>query len=298
MNQRGDDQKAIDEFLQAIRLDPNYAHPYAGLAFAYFGLASNGKGSPRIENEKAKQAVKKALELDSSLAEAYAVRGLLALYDQWDYVAAEKDLTTALELEPNNDTAHWVRALLYNDTGRFELALKEIESAQEIAPATNLYERERGKILYYARRYDEAIVQLKRHVELVPDTGQIWLSRACEMKGDYAAAFEAFIQTQKDPQRVEAFRTTFETTGWPGVTRKFIEFALLDEQNAKVVNVGRLYKIAIAFAQLGEKDQAFVYLNKMVAERAWQVSQLYVDPQVDPLRGDPRFEELLKLIKR
>ena len=291
--------KAIENFADAIRLDPNYAHPYAGLAYAYFAVASNGVGSPRIENEKAKQAVKKALELDSSLAEAYAVRGLLALFDEWDFVAAEKDLTTALELEPNNDMAHWVRANLYTYTGRFELALKEIETAQGIAPGTSIYERERGKIPYYARRYDEAIVLLKRHVELVPDTGQIWLSRAYEMKGDYAAAFEAFIQTQKDPQRVEVFRTTFETTGWQGVTRKFIEFSLLDEQNGKQNTKGvAYYKIAIAFAQLGEKDQAFVYLNKMVAERAYQVSQLYVDPLVDPLRGDPRFEAIIKLIRR
>jgi serine/threonine protein kinase len=291
----GSGKKAIDNFEQAIRLDPNYAQPYAGLAYAYFGLASNGTDfSPRIENEKAKQAVKKALELDSSLAEAYAVRGVLDLFYEWDFVAAEKDLTKALELEPNNDTAHWVRANLYTYTGRFELALKEIESAQGIAPGNSIYERERGKIPYYARRYDEAIVLLKRHVELVPDTGQIWLSRAYEMKGDHPAAFEAFIQTQKDPQRVEAFRTTFETTGWQGVTRKFIEFSLLDEQNGKQ----NYYKIAIAFAQLGEKDQAFVYLNKLVAERAWQVSQLYVDPLVDPLRGDPRFEALLKLIRQ
>ena len=292
-------EKAIYNFEQAIRLDPNYAHAYAGLAYAYFAVAANGKGSPRIENEKAKQAVNKALELDSSLAEAYAVRGSLDVFYEWDFVAAEKDLTKALELESNNDTAHWVRANLYTYTGRFELALKEIESAQGIAPGTPLYERERGKIPYYARRYDEAIVQLKRHVELIPDTGQIWLSRAYEMKGDYAAAFEAFIQTQKDPQRVEAFRTTFETTGWQGVTRKFIEFSLIDEQNGKQNGKGVLYyKIAIAFAQLGEKDQAFVYLNKLVAERSWQVSQLYVDPQVDPLRGDPRFEAIIKLVRR
>jgi len=135
---------------------------------------------------------------------------------------------------------------------------------------------------------------LKRHLELKSDASAIWLSRACEMKGDYAAAFEAFIQTQKDPQRVEAFRTTFETTGWRGVQRKFLEFSELDEQQGKVVNN---YKMAITFAQLGEKEQALVYLNKLVAERSWQVPMLAVDPQFDPLRGDPRFEKLLKLVR-
>ena len=295
MRRGGAGNKAIENFEQAIRLDPNYAHAYAGLAYAYFGLAANGNGSPRIENEKAKQAVKKAFELDSGLAEAYAVRGLLDFFNEWDFVAAEKDLKTAIELEPTNDMAHWAYANLCIADGRFEQALKEIESAQGIAPGTSLYERERGKILYYARRYDEAIVQFKRHVELIPDTGQIWLSRAYEMKGDYPSAFEAFIQTQKDPQRVEAFRTTFETTGWQGLTRKFIEFSLLDEQNGNGVNN---YKIAIAFAQLGEKDQAFVYLNKLVLERSWQIPLFNVDPQLDPLRGDPRFEAIITLVRR
>ena len=292
--QRNASKEAVDDFEQAIRLDPNYAHAYAGLAYAHFGMGTAG-GSPRIENEKAKEAVKKALELDSSLAEAYAVRALLESHYDWDFPAAEKDLNTALELEPSNDTAHWVNACLYAYTGRFELALKEIEAAQVVAPGTHMYERERGKILYYARRYDEAILQLTRHVELRPEAGQIWLSRAYEMKGDHARTFEAFIQTQKDPQRVEAFRTTFETSGWRGVTRKFTEFSLLDEQNGKAVNN---YKIAIAFAQLGEKDQALLYLNKLVAERSWLVTQLKVDPQVDPLRGDTRFDALLKVIRQ
>ena len=156
------DKKAIEYFEQAIRLDPNYAQAYAGLAYAYFGLAGMGGGSPRIENEKAKQAVKKALELDSNLAEAYAVRGIINLAYEWDFAAAEKDLTTAIELEPNNDTAHWGYALLCAHAGRFEQALKEMETAQELAPGTPRYERDRGRILYYSRRYDEAIVQLTR----------------------------------------------------------------------------------------------------------------------------------------
>ena len=114
------------------------------------------------------------------------------------------------------------------------------------------------------------------------------------MKGDYPAAFEAFMKTQKDPQRLEAFRTAYETAGWQGVQRKFLEFSILDEQKGEGVNN---YQIAIAFAQLGEKDQAFAYLNKLVEERSWQIATLNVDPQVDPLRGDPRFNELLRLVR-
>ena len=292
-------KKAIENFAQAIRLDPNFARAYAGLAYVYH---LGGTGGPRmegivwrIEQEKAKQAVKKALELDSNLAEAYAVRGAINFGYEWDFAAAEKDLTTALQLEPNNDIAHFAHAVLCAYRGRFEQALKEIETAMTIAPGAVFYERERGKILYFSRRYDEAIAQFARSAELKADSGSIWLSRAYEMKGDYSAAFEAFLKTQKDSQRIEAFRTAYETDGWRGVKWKFLEFAKLDEQKSVQVNS---YQIAIAYAQLGEKEQALVYLNKLVAERSLQVPMLAVDPQVDSLRGDPRFEELLKRVRR
>jgi hypothetical protein len=115
------------------------------------------------------------------------------------------------------------------------------------------------------------------------------------MKGDYAAAFEPFLNTERDPQRVEAYRAVYETSGWHDVQREFIEFSKLDEQQGKAINN---YKIAITFAQLGEKEQALVYLNKEVADRSWVIPMLLVDPQVDPLRGDPRFEKILGLVRR
>jgi tetratricopeptide (TPR) repeat protein len=293
-------KKAIENFEQAIHLDPDFARAYAGLAYLYHLGGPNTGGRMegivwRIEQEKAKQAVKKALELDSNLAEAYAVRGAITVGYDWDFTAAEKDLTTALQLEPNNDIAHWAHALLCAYDGRVEQALKEIETALTLAPGAVWYEHERGKILYLARRYDEAISQSARSLELNRDLGGIWLSRAYEMKGDYSAAFEAFLKTQKDSQRIEAFRTAYNMGGWQEAQRKFIEFSKLDEQQGKVIN---RYKMAITFAQLGEKEQALVYLNKLVAERSWQIPMLLVDPQVDPLRGDPRFEKLLKLLRR
>ena len=294
-------KKAIENFEQAIRLDPSYARAYSGLANVY---TLGGTGGPaRIEIEKAKEAVKKALELDPNLAEAYAVRGIINFMYEWDWVASEKDLTTAVQLEPSNDTAQWGHSMLCAYSGRFEQALKEIEIAQTIAPGAVFYERDRGRILYYSRRYDEAIVQFARSLQLSSDIGGIWLSRAYEMKGDYAAAFDAFMKAQenpfmsrqKDAHRIEAFRTAYETAGWHGVKRKFLEFSILDEQNGKGVNN---YQIAIGFAQLGEKDRALEYLNKLVQERSWQIATLEVDPQVDPLRGDPRFNELLRRVRR
>jgi serine/threonine protein kinase len=286
------DKKAIANFEQAIRLDPNYAQAYAGLANAHYSLGIH-EGSSRIESEKAKQGIRKALELDSNLAEAYVVRGLINLGYEWNFAASEKDLITAIRLEPNNDAAHWAYAQLCAFSKRFEQALKEIEIAQAIAPGTSMYERDRGRILYYGRRYDDAILQLTRTLELKAElvSARAWLWRSYEMKRDYSGAFETFIKGQKDPKRVEVFRTAYATQGWQGVKRKFLEFSNFDEQKR-----GGFYDIATLFAQLGEKEQAFVYLNKATEDRRWEIAMLNVDPQLDPLREDPRFIELLRRV--
>jgi tetratricopeptide (TPR) repeat protein len=176
---------------------------------------------------------------------------------------------------------------------RFEQALKEIETAQAIAPGTPMYERDRGRILYYGRRYDDAILQLTRTLELKSElvSARAWLWRSYEMKRDYSGAFETFIKGQKDPKRVEVFRTAYATQDWQGVKRKFLEFSNFDEQKR-----GGFYDIATLFAQLGEKEQAFAYLNKAIEERRWEIAMLNVDPQLDPLREDPRFIELLRRV--
>ena len=288
------DDKALEHFEAAIRLDPNYARAYVGIALVYHGKTGL-LGSPRIHSEKGKEAVNKALELDKGLGEAYAVRGMFDYSYDWDFVQSEKDLTTAIQLDPNNDMVQSAHAFLCVYSGRFDQALKEIDTAQGLAPGTARHERDRGRILYYSRRYDEAIVQLTRSIELRQSAGSIWLSRSYEMKGDYPAAFEAFIKTQKDPQHIEELRGAYQTAGWHGVKAKFIELTFLKEPT---VPDGRLYQIAVAFAQIGKTDEAFVYLDKLVEIRSWQIATLAVDPQIDVLRGDPRFDKLLKLVRR
>jgi serine/threonine protein kinase len=280
-------KKAIEYFQEAIRLDPNYAQAYAGLASSYFGA----------ENSKAEAAVEKALQLDSNLAEAYAVRAFIEVAVKWDFTAAETDLVHAIELEPNNDTAHWVYAMLLADTSRFDQAIREIETAQAIAPGTHAYERDRGRILFSARRYDEAIVQLKRAIELKPDSHSAfsWIVRAHEMKGDQAGAFDWFIRWRelKHTDLVEEYRQAYAAGGWLAVKRKFLDFV----KHGKDYPEMGAYEIAGNLILLGETTQAFVYLNKAVEKREWEVTMLNMDPLLDGVRGDPRFTELLKRAK-
>jgi tetratricopeptide (TPR) repeat protein len=277
-------KKSIEYFQEAIRLDPNYAQPYAGLASAYFGA----------DNSKAEAAVEKALQLDSNLAEAYAVRGFINTAVKWDFTAAEKDLIHAIELEPGNDTAHWVYAMVLADTSRFDQAIKEIETAQAIAPGTHAYERDRGRILFYARRYDEAIAQLKRAIELKPDSHSAfsWIVRAHEMKGDQAGAFDWFIRWRelKHTELVEEYRQAYAAGGWLAVKRKLLDFVKVGKDYPDM----DAYEIAGNLILLGETNEAFAYFNKAVDKREWEVTMLNIDPFLDTVRDDPRFTELLK----
>lgn len=151
-----DRKKAIEHFEQAIRLDPNYALAYARMANAYIWLDAVDNAVPRVE--KITEIINRAFELDNDLAEAYVARGQLSLAFEWNLAAAEKDLLRAIELEPNNDTAHWLYALLLAARKQFDEALISIDTAQAIDPSATRYMMHRARILYYARRYDEAVV--------------------------------------------------------------------------------------------------------------------------------------------
>ena len=284
--------EAVKNFEDAIKLDPNFARAYAAMAEAYRALAILGGGLPREQFEKAKEAVTKALQIDNSLADAYSARGDLKHKYERDWVGAEKDFLTALELEPNNDLAHAQYAILLGEWGRFDEGMAEIDAALAIDPRSLVYQRDRGRILYFARRYDEAIVQLKRVVELNANftTAYSWLWSAYEMKGDYARAYETIINHQKQTNldRVEVYQKAYETAGWLGVKRKRLELS-------KFAVLGA-YNIAKQCAVLGETEEAFDYLNRAIERREGPAGMLRVEPVFDILRGDPRFNELIKRI--
>ncbi len=282
---QGGFKKAIEYFEQAIKLDPNFARAYARMAFAYYagGISENSSANA----EKVKEIVNKALELDPNLAEAYVARGFVSGVYDWDPSAAEKDYLRAIELEPNNDTAHWLYAMNLNNRGRFDEALAEIETAETIDPGATVYMQHRGRILYYARRYDEAITQFQQVIDLDDRINQPYegLSRIYEIKGDYTSAYQFFLKREeRSPRkdRLEIYQKVYETAGWMGVRRELAES--LGKQH---------FDFARLYALQGEKDAAFESLNKAVEKREWHIVTLKVEPAFDSLRYDPRFDELL-----
>lgn len=291
-----DSRKAIEYFEQAIRLDPNFARAYSGMAHAYIASGNLGGDLPRVEYEKAKEAVTKALELDNNLAEGYTVSGEAKFVYEWDFAGAEKDLLRALELEPSTDLAHEQYASYLASRGRFDEAIAESKTALDINPNLLQHQQVDGVILYRARRYDEAIIQLKRVIEVDENhaTAYSWLWLAYEMKGDDAGAYEWFMKFQKrtNPERIGLFQNAYETSGWQGVRQKIFEVQKLNEQKPSA----NLYAMARQCALLGDKEQAFEYLNKAIEKRQGQMIQLNVEPAFDNLRDDPRFDELVRRV--
>ncbi len=289
-------KKAIKVFEDAIRLDPNYARAYAGMAYAYRASGTLGGGEPRKEFERAKAAVAKALELDPNLAEAYAVRGDLKHKYDWDWAGAERDFLRAIELEPNNDMAHEIYATLLVESGRFDEGFKELEIALAINPGSLSSQRDVGRFLYFSRRYDEAIDQLKRVIELNENfgTAYAWLWFALDIKDDHAGAYEWFMKSQQfqNPDLVDALQKAYVAGGWQAVKRKRLELHKLTEHLPN----SSLFAMARLSAMLGEKDQAYHYLNKAIDKRHSQLVMLYIDPAFDPIRDDPRYYEMLKRV--
>lgn len=294
-NKRGpqDLQKAIEHFKQAIARDPSYALAYAGLADAYTLLAN--AGGPALEiMPKALVAARTAVSLDDNLAEAHAALGNVIIYYHYDFVGAEREEKRAIELNPNYATAHhWYSELLMG-LGRHEEALAEIRRALEIDPLSLILNRQYGASLLFARQYDAAIEQMKKTVELDANfaVGHSTLSVSYRMKGNYAESVEELARFQDlvgGVQTAALMRESFAEGGWQGFLR-----AMTDERRPANLTP---YNVATFHAALGQKDQAFVELNKAYQNREGILGLLKVDPRFDSLHDDPRFEDLARRFK-
>jgi TolB-like protein/cytochrome c-type biogenesis protein CcmH/NrfG len=290
---REDFKKAIEYFQLAIVKDPNYALAYSGLADSYSLTAVYGWAAPRELMPKAKEAALKSLSLDNSLAEAHASLGyILSDYD-FDFAGSEREYKRAIELNPNYSTSRlWYAELLY-ETGRHEEAHAEFRQALEIDPFSMILNRMYGESLYYARRYDEAIVQLRKTIELDPNfpSAHISLFNAYVVTGKTREAVEEFARFQElNGQADDALmiRQSFSRDGWPGVLRYTVGDAHAGKSKPELV-----IRCLVA---LGEKDRALAMLTKSLEDRDNSLVVIKVDPRLDPLRDDPRFQDLVRRV--
>ena len=291
-------------FQQAIQKDPNYAPAYAGLSdyFAFLTLI----GGPEILPPKqamiqAKAAAVKAVQLDDSSSEAHASMGhILHNYD-WDFEGAKREFKRAIELNPNYAIAHHLYAHLLMHVGRTDESLAQARLAVELDPLSPFINNGLARQYYLSRQYDKAIAQCQVVLQMdstyLPARTQLAL--AYEQKGMLAEAVSAMEQARKlagqktDLPMVHALLAhAYALAGRKSDAQS--ELNLLTAIGQKRY-VPPSY-IAIVFLALGDKDKAFEYLDKSYHDRSEQLLYLAVEPVVDPLRSDPRFDALLKRV--
>ena len=287
--------ESINNFKKAIELDPEFARAYAGLAKSHVELA-NLVDEPDKDCEVARAAAARALVLDNRLAEGYEALGLQNYRCDWDFEGAGRAFSRAIELDPNDASAHYNNAWYLSSIGRKGEALAESERALALEPDSNLIQLQQGLFLYFNRQYEESIVQLKSLSERTSGTiatGWVWL--VCDMKGDQPQALEWFLKTfdpEKDHKKIDDFRSLYSSGGWQAVRIHQLDMEIKDPNYSK----GKYFRIARVSTLIGEKDTAFEYLNRAFKRRDAQLLMLKQEPAFDSLRNDPRYKELLNQI--
>ena len=290
--------EAIQHFETAIRIDPGFARAYSALADCHTALGYLNARSPEETFPLARLAAEKALELDSSLSEPHASLAYYFLYYDRNWTAAEGEFRKAIELNPNNALAHDWYGVYLTARGRWDEALKEIERAHELDPLSLSISTDMGFSLYYAGRYDDAIASLKSTLSKDPGfpLAHLWLGRAYEEKGMFAEAITEFQQTQKAlpgwPVATAAIGWVNGRSGKPPEARR----ALSELQALSKKRYVTAYAIALIYASLNDKDQAFRYLDQGARERTNWMVWTATDPRWNSIRSDPRFPVLLRQI--
>ncbi len=298
-------QQAITNFTRATELDPDFAPAYAGLARVYslapiFARMPAGEAAP-----KALEAANRAISLDETLADAHCALGFVKGHYEYDWPAAEREFRRAIELEPNNAYAHLFYSNSYlSPFGRHQEAITEMSRAMELDPLSPQIQSFAGVTFRWARRYDDSFLQFRKANQINPNFPLNYerLAQLDAMLGKYedAIADETNARLLAGEERLEVLakmntlRRELAAKGERGYWEEQLQFAR-SPQNPPEAYV-RPYGLAIIYAHLGKKDEAFESLESALAERDTQMTELAVEPQFDALRSDARFAELERRI--
>jgi TolB-like protein/Tfp pilus assembly protein PilF/tRNA A-37 threonylcarbamoyl transferase component Bud32 len=283
--------KSISFLEQAIAEDPSYALAYAGLADSYTLLIHFGGGTAAEYLPKAKEAVRRALELDGTLAEAHGSLGQIG-YSEFDLSTAEREWRRAIELDPRYETAHMRYAMLLAVRGRATEARTEIDRARHLDPTSFIISYNSALLHNWAREYPQAIEEAKKTLEMDPhfEAARINLVIAYTQTGRYAEALQEVDALERDDFWFAMRGYILAVSGRRDAARRVLA-ELMDRAGRGRVSS---YAVAIIHAGLGDKDAAFTWLDKASVEREDMVLRLKVEPPWYSLRSDPRFAQLLQ----
>jgi serine/threonine-protein kinase len=287
-------EKAIAYFDHAIAIEPQYAQTYAGLAHAYAELPFTDL-PPKESLAKAKQAAKRALELDETLAEAHRSLSTINLNYDWDWPAAERECRRALELNPGDALNHQQYGWYLGLMGRFDESLTELKRAEMLDPLSAVINGAIGSNYYWSGKYDLAVEQYRKLIEFNPNVGftRIFLGEAYLKQRKFP---EAIAEIQKAGQFGVMQTATLGYAYAVSGNRAEAEKMLSQLQALSSQKYVPPFVIAMIYAGLGEKDQAFDWLEKAYEEHSVWMPWLKVDPKFDSLRSDPRFVDLMRRI--
>ncbi|MGA2359853.1 MAG: protein kinase [Terriglobales bacterium] len=290
-----DERKAIELFQVAINRYPAYAMAYAALAQSYRALIFNSNATPGDVLPQSEAAAKRAIEIDDQLAEAHAsLASNLADYN-WDWAGSEREFQTALRLNPNSSVVHLHHAHFLRQEGKIDQSIREGRRALELDPVSAEGNFILAQSLFEARRYDEAVSQLRKTLDLEPRfwPAHLYLGKTLAAQGQFQEAVEELKKAgdfTAEPYATIGY--VYGRMGRAADARNVI--ADLQEQSRKgYVAPTNFAKIYIG---LGDKDQAFAWLEKGYQRRDFWLSFLKGDPIFDSLRSDPRFQDLVRRI--
>ncbi len=288
-------EKSIELFQQAVSKDPNYALAYVGLAEAYVVMQDHGYISTADTLAKVKPAVTRALELDPNLGEAYLSLASLKESIEWDWAAADAAYKRAISLNPNYATAHQWYALYLQWMGRFDEAIEQNDLALKLDPLSMVINSNAGQIRRTAKRYEEAGQRLKKDLEMFPDSpgAHSEMGILLQMQGKCTESWKEFAKSNAlngYQQVADAIQQGLAQGGCRGATLRHVE-ALLSLSKTEYVSPA---DIARQYVFLGDSNHAFEWLERGYQVRDTGMEGLKVGPSWDPLRGDPRFKDLLR----
>jgi TolB-like protein/Tfp pilus assembly protein PilF len=289
--------KGLEYFEQAVAIDPDYAMAYVGIAESYTSCVTFQILPPEEAAPKAKRAAQKALQLDGTLGEAQSV--IAALTDkECKFYQVIDDYERAVRMSPNYGTARQWYAEALSHLGRHEEAIEQIHRARALDPLSLVINTVVGEIYYNKRQYADALEATRKALELDPNfPAAVGLTaKIHDMTGTHDEAVEYYKKYMTlagiDSQIIDMFGRTYEQGGMDEARRWYA-------RNFRQAALGQLtlgYSLALVHAMLGEKEQAFEWLERLSDEHCWNVADVGVEPMFDSLRDDERYVRLLRKV--
>jgi serine/threonine-protein kinase len=284
-------EKAIEYFQEAIEIDPDNAQAYTGLAGTYLWLWYLGDLTQEETYPKSKAFLDKAFEIDNKLAEGHLIKAMVRFYYEWDWLGGEAEYKQSIDLNPSLVEAHIEYTWALVAMGRFTEAMAEANRSLQLDPLSVPANITLGFVHYYARQYDQAIAQWRKTTALEPNDSRAHSNLAIiyEQMGMYDDAVNARQKVMSlsgaKPEEIAAVGRIYDQSGYRGYLMWRLE---------RLKHTDAPYSTASIYVRLGDKDQALISLETAFKEHDGSLFTLKVNPRWDPLRSDPRFQDLLQ----